>query len=49
MYDVDKKEAFQVFDGAFSRCSWSPVDSSRVAVEKVYGQWHHEIWLTDLN
>jgi serine/threonine protein kinase/Tol biopolymer transport system component len=49
MYDVDKKEAFQVFDGAFSRCSWSPVDSSRVAVEKVYGQWHLEIWLTDLN
>jgi hypothetical protein len=48
MYDVEKKEASQVLEGTFSWCSWSSTDSSRVAVERVYGKWHHEIWLADL-
>jgi serine/threonine protein kinase len=48
IYDVDKKKASRLFDGAFSWCSWSLSNDSRLAIERVYGQWHHEIWLSEL-
>ncbi len=48
IYDVDKKEASKVVDGSFSWCSWSSVDSARMAIGRVFGQWHNDIWLVDL-
>ena len=47
IYDVNNKEASRIVDGSFSRCCWSAPDMSRMAIEKVYGQWHHEIWIAD--
>jgi serine/threonine protein kinase len=47
IYDVEKKEASQVLDGSFSWCAWSGADRRRMAIEKTYWQWHHEIWITD--
>ena len=44
---MEKKEASKVLDGSFAWCSWSDPDRSRLAIEKVYAQWHHEIWITD--
>ncbi|OHB66332.1 MAG: hypothetical protein A2Y77_15130 [Planctomycetes bacterium RBG_13_62_9] len=45
LYDFQKREASKILDGSFAWCSWSGPDRSRMAVEKVYSQWHHEIWL----
>ena len=47
IYDVTNKKASKIVDGSFSRCSWSSPDMRRMAIEKVYGQWHHEIWIAD--
>ncbi|MFB0554734.1 MAG: protein kinase [Phycisphaerae bacterium] len=47
IYDVTNKKASKIVDGSFSRCSWSSPDMRRIAIEKVYGQWHHEIWIAD--
>ena len=47
IYDMEKKEASQIIDGAFSWCSWPSQDHGRMAIEKTYWQWHHEIWITD--
>jgi hypothetical protein len=47
IYDVQKKDASKVLDGAYAWCAWSDPQRSRMAMEKVYAQWHHEIWVTD--
>ena len=47
IYDVEKKEASKVLDGSFSWCVWSDRQRSRMALEKTYWQWHHEIWITN--
>jgi len=47
IYDVAQKKASKVVDGSFSWCTWSDPQRSRFAIERVYGQWHHEIWVTD--
>ena len=47
IYDVTNKKASKIVDGSFSRCNWSFPDMRRIAIEKVYGQWHHEIWIAD--
>jgi len=47
IYDMDKKEASKVADGSFACCSWSGPDRRRIAVERVFAQWHKEIWVTD--
>jgi Tol biopolymer transport system component len=49
IYDVEKKEASKVMDGYFGWCSWSRQDGTRMAVERPYAQWHHEIWVIDLD
>jgi tetratricopeptide (TPR) repeat protein len=45
-YDRAKKEVSQVVDGAFGWCTWLQAENGRMAVDKTYGQWHHEIWVT---
>ncbi len=47
IYDIENRKASKVFDGYFAWCSWSDVDRRRMAFERTYGQWHHEIWLAD--
>jgi len=47
IYDMEKKEASKVLDGAFACCSWSGIDRSRMAMEKVCADWHKEIWVTN--
>jgi serine/threonine protein kinase len=49
IYDVEKEEASKVMDGFFGCCSWSQQDGTRMAVERPYAQWHHEIWVIDLD
>ncbi len=49
MYDVEKKEASKVMDGYFGWCTWSRQDGTRMALERPYAQWHHEIWVIDLD
>ncbi len=49
MYDMATKGASKMIDGSFSWCTWSDPQRSRLAIERVYGQWHHEIWVTDPN
>ena len=49
IYDIEKKEASKVMDGFFGWCSWPRQDGTRMAVERPYGQWHHEIWIIDLD
>ena len=46
IYDLETKEASKIFDGSYAWCSWSDARRSRMAIEKVYAQWHHEIWIT---
>jgi Tol biopolymer transport system component len=46
-YDLERQQATKVMDGAFSWSSWSDPSCRRLAIEKVYGQWHHEIWIID--
>jgi hypothetical protein len=47
IYDIEKKEASKILDGSYGWCSWSDAKRSRLAIEKDYAQWHHEIWVTD--
>jgi len=46
-YDLDTKEATKLVDGSFAWCGWSVPDMQRMAIERVYGTWHHEIWVAD--
>jgi len=48
IYDIDTKIATRVIDGSFSWCSWSAPDMGRMVIERVYGPWHHEIWIADV-
>jgi hypothetical protein len=47
VYDIANKEASKVVDGSFAWCSWSDRHRHRMAIEKDYAQWHHEIWITN--
>ena len=47
VYDMDTKEATRIVDGSFAWCGWSAPDMSHMAIERVYGSWHHEIWIAD--
>lgn len=48
VYDMDTKEATRILDGSFAWCGWSAPDMSHMAIERVYGSWHHEIWIADV-
>jgi hypothetical protein len=47
IYDVDTNRATRIVDGSFAWCSWSTPDISYMAIERVYGSWHHEIWIAE--
>ncbi|MDI6449904.1 protein kinase domain-containing protein [Anaerobaca lacustris] len=47
IYDMDTRRATRIFDGSFAWCSWSAPDMSRMAIERAFGAWHHEIWIAD--
>jgi serine/threonine protein kinase/tetratricopeptide (TPR) repeat protein len=47
IYDIQKKEASKLVDGPFAWCSWPNADRRRMAIERDYAQWHHEIWITN--
>jgi tetratricopeptide (TPR) repeat protein len=48
IYDLDTQSATRIFDGSFAWCGWSAPDMSHMAIERVYGAWHHEIWIADV-
>jgi tetratricopeptide (TPR) repeat protein len=49
IYDVKERKASKVLSDSFAWCSWSAPDISKIAIEKVYGVLHHEIWVADLD
>jgi tRNA A-37 threonylcarbamoyl transferase component Bud32/tetratricopeptide (TPR) repeat protein len=48
IYDVDTETATKIVEGSFAWCDWSAPGTSRMAIERVYGPWHHEIWIADV-
>ncbi len=48
IYDVKTKKASKVLSGRFGWCSWSAPDISKIAIERVYGDLHHEIWVAEV-
>ncbi|MEN6427401.1 MAG: protein kinase [Phycisphaerales bacterium] len=48
IYDIDTKQATRVVDGSFAWCAWSVPDVGRMVIERVFGSWHHEIWIADV-
>ncbi|MBN1816944.1 MAG: PD40 domain-containing protein, partial [Sedimentisphaerales bacterium] len=48
VYDIDTKSATRIFDGSFAWCGWSVPVRSCMAIERVYGTEHHEIWVVDV-
>jgi serine/threonine protein kinase/Flp pilus assembly protein TadD len=49
IYELDTKTASKVLSGSFEKCSWSPVDMSKMAIGRFYRAMHHEIWVADLD
>lgn len=47
IYDMDTRQATKIVDGSFAWCGWSAPDMSRMVIERVFGPWHHEIWIAD--
>jgi serine/threonine protein kinase/tetratricopeptide (TPR) repeat protein len=47
VYNRDTKQATQIAEGSFAWCGWSAPDMNRMVIERVFGSWHHEIWVTD--
>jgi serine/threonine protein kinase/Tol biopolymer transport system component len=48
VYDMDTKQATRIIDGSFAWCAWSVPEMSRMVIERVFGSWHHEIWIADV-
>jgi serine/threonine protein kinase len=48
IYNMDTKTAAKLFDGFYAWCGWSATDKSKMFIERVYGSWHHEIWIADV-
>jgi hypothetical protein len=47
IYEIETKKASKVLSGRFGWCSWSAPDISKIAIGRVYGDPHHEIWVAD--
>jgi len=45
IYDLKTKKASKLLSGSFGWCSWSAPDISQIAIVRVYGDPHHEIWV----
>lgn len=48
IYDTGTEQATKVVDGSFAWCAWSVPDMGRMVIERVFGSWHHEIWIADV-
>ncbi|MBN2588945.1 MAG: protein kinase [Sedimentisphaerales bacterium] len=48
IYDIDNKTAAKLIDGFYAWCGWSAHDNNKMFIERVYGSWHHEIWIADV-
>ena len=48
IYDIEAKTAAKIIDGFYAWCGWSASDKSQMFIERVYGSWHHEIWIADV-
>ena len=48
IYNMLTRQMTKVIDGSFSWCNWLAPDMSRMLIERVYGPWHHEIWIADV-
>jgi len=48
IYDVKTQKASRVLSGSFAWCSFSGPDTRKIAIERVYGGLHREIWVADL-
>ncbi len=49
IYSMKEKKATKFLSGSFGWCSWSPPDGSKIAIGRVYGELHHEIWVANLD
>ena len=48
IYEIEKKKASKVLSGSFGWCSWSQPDIGQIAIGRVYGDPHHEIWVAEI-
>jgi len=48
IYDIDTKTAAKIVDGFYAWCGWLASDKNQMFIERVYGSWHHEIWIADV-
>ncbi|MFC1636836.1 DUF3471 domain-containing protein, partial [Planctomycetota bacterium] len=48
IYDIENKKASKVLSGSFGWCSWSRPDIGQIAIGRVYGNSHHEIWVAEV-
>lgn len=48
IYEIEKKKASKVLSGRFGWCSWSAPDIGKIAIGRVYGDLHHEIWVAEV-
>jgi len=48
IYDMDTRQATRIVDGSFAWCAWSAPEMGRMVIERVFGSWHHEIWIADV-
>jgi tetratricopeptide (TPR) repeat protein len=49
IYSMKEKKATKALSGSFGWCSWSPPDTSKIAIGRVYRDLHHEIWVANLD
>lgn len=47
IFDLETQNATRVVNGSFAWCHWSTPDMRHMAIERVYGNLHHEIWIAD--
>jgi len=48
IYEIEKKKALKVLSGSFGWCSWSRPDIGQIAIGRLYGNLHHEIWVAEV-
>jgi tetratricopeptide (TPR) repeat protein len=46
-YDVTRSEASRMMEGFIGWCTQPGAGNTQIALDRCYGQWHHEIWIVD--
>jgi serine/threonine protein kinase/Flp pilus assembly protein TadD len=49
IYDLQMNKRMRIMKGTFLWSSWSSSDINQMAMERIYGGLHHEIWVADLS